>query len=208
VARGHFNERIARRDLVSYRKSGPGVATRLLRDLLIATNAVDGDLLDVGSGIGGLIFELLEHGVGKAIAVDASSAYLAAAKEEAGRRGVAGRIELVHGDFVAVASTLPPTAVVTMDRVICCYPSYAALLEESLRHAARYFAFSYPRDVWFVRWGIAAENAVRRIRGDQFRAFIHSPARMTHVIQSRGFKLAGRRQSRQWVAEVHVRLDH
>jgi len=83
VARAQFDEKIARRELASYRKKGPGSTTRLLRDLLLKTGGVNGTLLDVGSGIGGLTFELLEHGIERAIAIDASPANLAAATEEA-----------------------------------------------------------------------------------------------------------------------------
>ena len=79
VADGHFNETIARRDLEAYRKTGPGSTTRLLRDLLVEAGRIDGVLLDIGAGIGGLTFELLERGMRRAIAVDASASYLAAA---------------------------------------------------------------------------------------------------------------------------------
>ena len=82
AAERQFGPAVAERDLKSYRKKGPGPTTRLLRDLLADTGAIDGTLLDVGSGIGGLTFELLEGGVTRAIAVDASAAYLAAAAQD------------------------------------------------------------------------------------------------------------------------------
>ena len=109
------------------------------------------------------------------------------------------------GDFLDHARLIPAATVVTLDRVVCCYPLYQPLLEEALRHAERYFAFSYPRDVWYVRAAIAFENAIRRIRRNPFRAFVHPVERMTHVVQSAGFKLVSRRQTRQWSAEVYVR---
>ena len=83
VANEHFNTRIARRDLDRYRKNGPSATARLLRDLLVDAGALDGLLLDIGAGIGALTFELLDRGVSRAILVDASSSYLAAASEEA-----------------------------------------------------------------------------------------------------------------------------
>lgn len=205
AAGAHFDERIARHDLETYRKKGSGVTTRLLRDLLLSTGPIDGVLLDVGSGIGALTFELLKYGVTRAIAVDASSAYLAAAAEEAVRGGHGGSVQFVQSDFLAVASQVPAATVVTLDRVICCYPWYEPLLEESLRHAERYIAFSYPRNVWYVRSAIAFENAVRRLQKDPFRAFVHSVERMEEVLQRGGFGLAARRQSWQWAADVWVR---
>jgi len=54
VADAHFDEKIALRDLENYRKKRPGPTARLLRDMLVDTRAVDGMLLDVGSGTGGL----------------------------------------------------------------------------------------------------------------------------------------------------------
>src|SRR4029453_4797451 len=93
VAGAHFDEKIAKRDLEKYRKKGPGPTARFLRDLLGDAGAVEGTLLDVGSGVGGLSFELLDCGVERAIAVDASPAYLAAATHEARRRDRLGAIE-------------------------------------------------------------------------------------------------------------------
>ena len=63
----HFDRKIADRDLKSYRDKGPGVTTRLLRDLIVAAGQANGALLDVGCGIGALTFELLERGMNQAV---------------------------------------------------------------------------------------------------------------------------------------------
>lgn len=205
VAAAHFDAKIATRDLENYRKKGPGPTARLLLDLLRDTGAVEGTLLDIGSGVGGLSFELLERGVERVIAVDASAAYLAAAAQEAARRDRRPAIEFRHGDFLDVASTIPPATIVTLDRVICCYPAFESLLKEALGHTERYFAYSYPTELWYVRAAIAVENGVRRLKGDPFRAFVHPVDQMTQAIERAGFHLAGRRQTWQWSADVWVR---
>ena len=205
VAGAHFDEKIARRDLESYRKNGAGPTARLLRDMLVDAGAVDGVLLDVGSGIGGLSFDLLERGVTRVIAVDASAAYLAAAAQEATRRDRLRAVEFRHGDFVDVASMIGPATIVTMDRVICCYPAFESLLKEALGHAEHYFAYSYPRASWYVHAAIATENGIRRLKRNPFRAFIHPVDRMTQMIKGAGFRLAGRRQTWQWSADVWSR---
>ncbi len=89
---------------------------------------VSGVLLDIGAGFGALTFELIDRGSTRAIAVDASSSYLDAGAREATRRRKTGSIEFVHGDFVDVAATLPNADVVTLDRVVCCYPHVEPLL--------------------------------------------------------------------------------
>jgi len=114
VANEHFNKRIARRDLDRYRKNGPTATARLLRDLLVDAGALDGLLLDIGAGIGAVTFELLDRGVARAILVDASSSYLAAASEEAANRGRSDATQFVKGDFLDLAPELPVATVVTL----------------------------------------------------------------------------------------------
>ena len=100
-----FSDAVARRDLTRYRSRGPDQTTRLLRDAILG--AGNGKtVLDVGAGFGALSFELLAAGAERVTAVEAAPAYLAAAREEARRRNVADRIDLVHGDFLSVAVTM------------------------------------------------------------------------------------------------------
>ena len=47
---------------------------------------------------------------------------------DAGRRGHAERITFRHGDLVALSAELPAADLVTMDRVVCCYPDLEALI--------------------------------------------------------------------------------
>ena len=99
----------------------------------------------------------------RAVAVDASSAYNVVARQEAERLGRADVVRFVHADFVSVAPELPAATLVTLDRVVCCYPSFEALLNAAVSHAEMSLALSYPRDVWYVRLGIKLENAQRRL---------------------------------------------
>jgi SAM-dependent methyltransferase len=204
AAERQFTQKKAAQELTRYRQKGPGPTTRLLQDGLLSAKTVDGVLLDIGCGIGSLTFGLLQAGVTRAVAVDASSAYLAAATQEAGRRGVADVIRFVHGDFVTVAAEVPFASVVTLDRVVCCYPSYE-LLNEALRHSERCIALSYPRDVWFVRAGVALENGGRRLKRNPFRTFVHSAGGMGEVIAQAGFELVSRRHTFAWAADVYMR---
>jgi SAM-dependent methyltransferase len=207
AAEAHFDHKTAVRDLRRYRQKGPGVTTRLLRDGIAAAGPVNGLLLDIGAGVGALAFELMELGISRAVLVDVSSAYLAAASEEAARRSRAEAIQVVHADFLSVVSQLPVAAVVTLDRVICCYPNHERLLEESLRHAHDCFALSYPRDVWYVRIAAALENSLRRVRGSSFRTFVHSASRMELAITNAGFALTRRRRTWTWSVDVFVKAD-
>jgi SAM-dependent methyltransferase len=202
-----FNEKKAAEELKRYRTKGPRPTTRLLQEGLAHAGTLRGTLLDIGSGIGSLTFGLLERGITRAVAVDASSAYNAVARQEAERLGRADLVRFVHADFVSVAPELPAATVVTLDRVVCCYPSYEALLNAALCHAEMCLALSYPRDVWYVRLGLTLENTQRRLTKNSFRTFVHPARRIEDLIQSAGFGLTTRQETWMWSVDVYTRCD-
>jgi len=107
VAALQFTRDRAAKELQRYRRKQVGATTRLLRDALMSEGLGQGKFLDIGAGVGALTFELLEHGAAGAVVVEASPAYLEAVSEEAARRGHTRDIELVRGDFVDVAGSVP-----------------------------------------------------------------------------------------------------
>ena len=201
-----FGRKRAEADLAEYRAKGPGVTTRLLLAGLNKAGPLQGRLLDVGSGVGAVTFELLKLGTTSAVAVDLSPDYVEAATGEAARLGRSGSVRFIHGDFVDVARQLAAADIVTLDRVICCYPQFERLLDDSLRRAERLLALSYPRDVWYVRIWVAVQNVARRTTGNSFRTFVHSAAAMENVIRRMGFKLLSRSCTRTWCADVYGRV--
>jgi magnesium-protoporphyrin O-methyltransferase len=205
AAARHFDEAKARQELESYRKNGPQITTRGLLGLLVGSEPLPETVLDIGSGIGALSLELLRAGVQRAMCVDLSAATLAANGEEAQRQGVADRIERVEGDFAAIAAMVPSADLVALDRVVCCYPAYAPLLEQAAGHSHRLLAMSYPRNRWWVHLALWVENAWRRIRGNRFKAFVHSPAAMTSLLRAHGFAPARTATTFTWQMDLYVR---
>ncbi|MGH7675606.1 MAG: class I SAM-dependent methyltransferase [Gemmatimonadales bacterium] len=202
-----FDARAAADDLRRYRRKGPDITTRLLRDGLRARALRGLTVLDIGAGIGALTFELLDAGIRRAISVDASAASVATAREEAARRQQSHQVEWVHGDFVSLGGSVPGADIVTLDRVVCCYPAVEPLLSEALRHAERCVALSYPRDCWYVRAVVSAQNAARRLAGRAFRTFVHAPRVMEELVRGHGFHLGSRRTTLVWCVDVYVRAD-
>jgi magnesium-protoporphyrin O-methyltransferase len=192
-------------ELKRYREKGPRPTTRMLVDGIVAAGVSSGDLLDIGGGFGGLTLALLDLGATGAIVVDASEAYIAAAREEAARAGRAEQVRFMRADFVEAAATLPAAAVVALDRVICCYPSYESMLGLALARTGSCLAISYPRDAWYVRLAMTLENAQRRLSGNPFRTFVHPVPMLEELIRRAGFVLAGRRQTWMWSADVYTR---
>jgi magnesium-protoporphyrin O-methyltransferase len=205
LADRQFDRAKVAEELKRYHDNGLGPTTRLLEEGIVQAGVLDGPVLDIGAGIGSLTFALLARGLSHAIAVDASAAYIDTARQEAARAGRADDVQFVHADFVSVASEIPAAAIVTLDRVVCCYPSYEPLLEAALRHADRCLALSYPRNAWYVRVAMQVENAQRRLTGNPFRTFVHSSARMERQIRGAGFTLNSRRETWMWSVDVYTR---
>jgi len=205
AAEQQFGPSIAQHDLDRYRRKGPDASSRLLLESVTSSLRGDESLLDIGGGVGILSFELLSRGLRRSTLVDASPAYLDAARSEAERRGVASQLRSVGGDVVHVDGGLDPADVVIMHRVVCCYPDWTALLARAATLSRRLLAFSYPRDRWFVRAWLGFENSRRRLFGHPFRSFLHPAAAMEHHVVSAGFVRLGRRQTTVWSVDVYER---
>jgi SAM-dependent methyltransferase len=168
-----FDDRIAAREVQEYRRSGPRPATRALADALAGGDAAGLTVLDIGGGIGALHHLLLRRGAASAVDVDASGPYLAAARGEAERLGLADRVTLVHGDFVALAPTVEPADVVGLDRVACCYADVESLIGAAATHARRRLAVVVPPDGPLARLAMVAINVWQRILRSALRVHAH-----------------------------------
>jgi magnesium-protoporphyrin O-methyltransferase len=205
AAERQFGSAVADGDLRRYHTKGPDATSRLLLTSMGEHLEPGDSVLDIGGGVGVLVFELLSKGASDATLVDASPAYLKAAEGEALRRAHSDRIRCVPGDFVAIADSVTAATVVTMHRVICCYPNHVALLQRAADHTRRVLAFSYPRDRWFVRWWLALENLWRRLSGSDFRTFVHSPAAMERIVVGAGFRRLSRHLTLVWSIDLYER---
>jgi SAM-dependent methyltransferase len=184
-----FSPRTARRDLRRYRRRGPLPATRRLLAAIRREGPVDDrTLLDIGGGVGAIPHELLDEGLACVDAVDASSAYLDANREEAERRGHAARMTFHHGDFTALEADLPEADIVTLDRVICCYPDMERLVAASTRKARQLYGLVYPRERWWVRLVLRGANLTFRIRRCGFRVYLHQREAVDGLVRDLGFE--------------------
>ena len=97
------------------------------------------------------------------------------------RRNVRGSIAVsyTHLDVYkrqALADEIAAADIVTLDRVVCCYPDMAALVHHAAAKAGRFLGLVYPRDSWWTKAGVAMLNLLPRLRGDAFRSFVHPTA--------------------------------
>jgi magnesium-protoporphyrin O-methyltransferase len=201
-----FHEKLAIRDLRDYRKHGPAATTQALIDALVRAGVQQATMLDIGGGVGAIQFELLDAGAREAVSVDASAAYLDAARREAERRGVSGRIRSYRGDFVALAPELPAADIVTLDRVVCCYADMEPLVRLSAERCRRLYGLVYPRDQWVERTVVHVQNLFRALWRNPFRSFVHPVAAMDALLRSLGFALRSKVRTFAWEVAVYERV--
>lgn len=183
-----FNQKLAERELQKYRKKGPGKPTRILLEA-IQTSGVEGlTLLDIGGGVGAIQSELFKSGLSQATEVEGSSAYLEAAKKEAERQGYLDEVNFIQGDFVEMVKEIPSADIVTLDKVICCYPDLQTLVGLSSQKAGKIYGVIYPVDTWWMKFGVRIPNFFFKIKHNPFRLYIHPTQAIEALIRKSGLK--------------------
>jgi magnesium-protoporphyrin O-methyltransferase len=161
-----FNEKDARKELKKYLKKGAPKSTRLLVSALEKEGVEGGNLLDIGGGIGVIQQEAWN--------VDAASGYVEVSREEAKRQGYADRVGYTHGNFVELASEVEEADVVTLDRVICCFPDMRSLVALSAEKARNVYGLVFPKDTWWLKLAAAILNPLYQIfTRTSFESFVH-----------------------------------
>ena len=200
-----FGSELVRKELAQYRAKGPSKTTRLLIEEIKKSGVEGLTLLDIGGGVGAVQHALLEAGVERAVSVDASSAFVAAAKIEARRRGLSERVLHLHGDFTDLATDIAPADIVTLDRVICCYPDMNRLVGLSAARAGRIYGLVYPRVTWWVKIGFFFMNLILRLQRNDFEGFLHSSKAVANLLEENGLEQCSYHKTLVWQVVVYQR---
>jgi len=201
-----FGEKEAKADLKDYRTRGPANQTKLILEAVRSLSLKDAMLLDIGGGIGTIHHELLGDTAREATHVDASSAYLKIAREEATRLGHGNRVNFVHADFTDIALELKEADIVTLDRVVCCYPNFRKLLKSAAGKSRKAIAMTYPRETWYMRIAGRIINFFQRLGRDPFRVFLHPVAEMESLLNGEGLKKVSVKRLLVWEMALYQRI--
>jgi SAM-dependent methyltransferase len=193
-----FDRRTAEGDRDRYRRKGPDRTTAMLLEMIDSRRVLGASVLDIGGGIGVIPQELLRAGAGRAVLVDASSAYLDVARNEARTSNLLDRVEFIEGDFVRRAASIDAADIVTLDRVVCCYPDAEALVSLSVDRSRSLYGLVLPRDNRLVRLALWLENRLFWLRRSPYRAFGHSHRLIDRLVRERGFLPIAERRTFFW----------
>lgn len=189
---------------------GAPITDRFLRAL--DRHGLEGrSVLDVGCGSGDLALGTLTRGASHVTGVDLAPGGIEQARTLAEERGLTDRAAFSVGDGAEVP--LARHDVVTLNRVLCCYPKVDRLLANTLGAAGELFAYTAPIDRGAIgtinRLSLAVSNRWFRLRREKFRgfqAFVHDLDAVDRVIASAGFRPVHRsRQRVAWQLAVFAR---
>ncbi len=183
-----FDNKEAQKNLKKYRKKGPDKFTTRLLDALNQHELTNLTLLDIGGGIGILQHELLKKGVSKTTDVDASPESIATAKEIMKENGMEEKMEFVYSDFNECHKDIAKHDIVTLSRVVCCYPDAVGLINNSAIKANKYYGIIYPRGGIIAEIIQAFMNFGLYLKKNPFRVFMHSEELMDKTICDNGFE--------------------
>lgn len=202
---GRFFTWVAGLHRVRHRLFGFEKNQRQLLDAIRAQGIADATLLEVGSGTGALHQKLLMEGAASAVGVDLSERMLDIARRQAADSGLATRVDYRHGDFVHRVGDLPVADITILDKVVCCYPDWQALMDATLSRTGRVCALTYPRDRQMLRVGIRIMSKLLDTFHCCYRPYLHDPVQIRAHVLAQGFELAIEQHTGSWLTEIYVR---
>jgi len=200
-----FDNKAAKKQMRTYLKKGSkGVTKKLIKAIQSKENK-NKSLLDIGGGVGAVQWYFLQKPDTTTTDIDASSSYLKLAQEYAQKNNWEKRAKFIQSDFIDYANQLKIHDIVTMDKVVCCYPDYHKLLTLALSKSKHTFALSYPMGGYIAKFIAEIENFYLNLKKNPFRPYIHSPKAIRELITSQGFVNVYRSTKFPWHIEVYER---
>ena len=116
-------------------------------------------------------------------------------------------MDFVDGDFVRRAAETDAADIVTLHRVVCCYPDADALVGLSSARARRVYGLVLPRDRWVTRAVLRLLNVTMWIRRKAYRAYVHPNARVDALAAASGLEPRAETGTFIWRVVVYDRAD-
>jgi hypothetical protein len=185
-----FTPGMARRNLENLRRKGLGDLERRMVAIASEPDVEGARVLEIGGGVGALQAELLAAGAAQGEVVEIVAAYEPYARELARERGLEERSSFRVVDVLEEPEAVEPADVVLLNRVVCCSPDGVELARRSAALSTQTLVLSFPRDVFWVRFGLRVVNAGLAVFGRSFRVFAHPRRALVAAAEGEGLSLA------------------
>jgi 2-polyprenyl-3-methyl-5-hydroxy-6-metoxy-1,4-benzoquinol methylase len=198
-----FDLKGAKKEIKKYKRRGTKSATKRLISYLNGFDVKGKTLLDIGGGIGALQWNHLKEGGKSTTDIDASSGYLEIAKGYAMENSWHEKSNFMQGDFYGDIDQISKHDIVTLDKVICCYPDFKVLLQKSMDHCHEILALSFPIGGPVSKSLSFFAKLWLKLKGSTFHPYIHDHREVEALITSGGFELVRSGISFPWRVRLY-----
>lgn len=192
------------------RKMNARISRRARRELVGALQSQGlqrKTVLEIGSGPGDLTRELVQLGAERAVGIDLAEQPLEEARKRAAAENLSDKIEYVIGN--GAKERLDAHDIVVLDKVICCYPDWRELVDNTSSAAKDAYGFVIPRSeglsAFVVRAFIGLERFMLKLKKCGFIPYVHDYARIDSHLQGRGFNRIHLYRGPIWMTAVYAR---
>ena len=151
---GSYFSDISKHFSTQYDEKGLKKHTKFIFDYFDHLDLTEFTLLELGCGVGGLLFKFLDMDAKHIYGIDLSEQMIRKAKENANKFNYEQQSSFVIGEFNVDAKKLlsiNQADIVIADRVLCCYPVPMDIMEQILRYNPKYIVIVQPRKNILVR---------------------------------------------------------
>ncbi len=201
-----FDAKRAKKEYKVYLKKGPQRVTKKLIQQLEKVELKE-SLLDVGGGIGTIQWWFLNKGGKHTVGVDASSGYLALAKDHAIKNNLQERSRFIMGDFTTLAEELPAVDHVALDKVICCYPDFESIINLACSKTSQTISLSYPMDGLIADIFRGLGVVFMKLIQNPFKPYVHRVASVRALFIENGFIRIENTLSFPWYIETYRKVN-
>lgn len=201
-----FFSRWSKRYAKRFQKGGLDKAQRYILEGVRKDPVTARRILDIGCGVGSLHLTLLKEGAATATGVEVSEGMISQAKKFAKDFRLQDRTSYVLGDFVHEAPSLEEADVTMLDKVVCCYEDYDALISASTAKTSSIYAFSHPRQNIVMEFVFKLQIFVDKLIRTAFHPFWHDWTAIHKLILSKNFELIYSNSTIAWQVLVYRRI--
>ncbi|MDH4199301.1 MAG: class I SAM-dependent methyltransferase [Spirochaetia bacterium] len=200
-----FFSKEAARFLKRYKKKGLEKSQKNLFQGIQQTGISNQTILEIGCGVGYFHSQLIKAGAKKATGIDISKEMIGHAKNYMKEIGLDKRTDYHVGDFVEISEDIGSADITVLDKVICCYPDAEDLVEKSISRTKHVYAFTLPRDRWWIKYPIKLVVAVLKIFRSSFHPYFHEHSSIHSRLESGNFKMDYQNHVFFWETYVFIK---
>ena len=149
-------------------------------------------VVDVGSGAGGILAELVSLGIEKGTGIDLSPKMIEAAKSRI-EKCCENKVNFIQGNFVDIE--LENHDAISMHKVMCCYFDSNALLNKAISLNPEVIAFTLLRERFLTKSIGKILFFLKKVRPSTFIIHVHKLKHLDQVLLKSGYTMVNEMKS-------------